>query len=40
VRLSGTEPKARITAEARDQKRAEELLAWGRVLVRKVITAK
>lgn len=40
VRLSGTEPKARITAEARERKRAEELLAWGRSLVTRVITAK
>lgn len=33
VRLSGTEPKVRITAEAREAARADELLAWGRDLV-------
>jgi len=38
VRLSGTEPKVRITAEARERARAEALLEWGRALVRRAVT--
>ena len=33
VRLSGTEPKVRITAEAREAARADELLQWARDFV-------
>ena len=37
VRLSGTEPKVRITAEARERARAEALLEWGRALVHRAL---
>ena len=37
VRLSGTEPKVRITAEARERRRAEELLEYGRSVVRAAV---
>jgi len=38
VRLSGTEPKVRITAEARERVRAEELLEKGRALVHAAVS--
>jgi phosphoglucosamine mutase len=39
VRLSGTEPKVRVTAEARERARAEELMRWARGIVQKALAA-
>lgn len=39
IRPSGTEPKIRITAEARSERRARELYDWGREVINKSLKA-